>query len=48
MSRKENATVIIVVVRVMAHVDEGVAIGERVRAGYVAFGERLVPRFSRA
>lgn len=35
-------------VRVMAHVDEDIAIGERVRARFVPFGERLVPRFSRA
>ena len=35
-------------VRVMAHVDEAVAIGERVRVGFFPFGERLVPRFSRA
>lgn len=32
-------------VRLMAHADPGLAIGARVRAGFVAFGDRTVPRF---
>jgi uncharacterized OB-fold protein len=33
--------------RVMAHADDGVAIGDRVTAAFVAFGDRTVPRFSK-
>ena len=32
-------------VRLMAHADPALAIGARVRAGFVAFGGRTVPRF---
>ncbi len=32
-------------VRVMAHVEDGVRIGESVTAEFVNFGERVIPRF---
>ncbi|MGE0421788.1 MAG: Zn-ribbon domain-containing OB-fold protein [Reyranellaceae bacterium] len=32
--------------RMMAHADPGLAIGARVRASFVAFGDRIVPRFA--
>lgn len=34
-------------VRVMAHADDGVAIGDRVKAAFVTFGDRIVPRFGK-
>jgi uncharacterized OB-fold protein len=34
--------------RMMAHGDPGLAIGERVEAGFARFAGRLVPRFRRA
>lgn len=33
--------------RMMAHAERGVAIGERVRARFVAFGDGIVPQFRR-
>jgi uncharacterized protein len=33
--------------RMMAHVERGTGIGERVRARFVAFGEGIVPQFTR-
>lgn len=33
--------------RMMAHAEPGVAIGDRVTAGFIAFGERSIPKFKR-
>lgn len=33
--------------RIMAHVDRGVDIGERVRVRYIAFGDAFLPQFTR-
>lgn len=33
--------------RMMAHVERGIAIGGRVRARFVAFGDGIVPQFTR-
>ncbi|QQS14656.1 MAG: Zn-ribbon domain-containing OB-fold protein [Rhodospirillales bacterium] len=34
--------------RMMAHADPGCAIGDRVTAAFIPFGDRVVPRFARA
>lgn len=33
--------------RMMAHVERGVGIGERVRVRYITFGDALLPQFTR-
>lgn len=33
--------------RMMAHVEHGVGIGERVRVRYIAFGDAFLPQFTR-
>lgn len=33
--------------RMMAHVERGIGIGERVRARFVAFGDGIVPQFTK-
>ena len=35
-------------VRLMAHLEDGAVIGDRVQAGFRQFGDALVPLFSRA